>query len=82
MGIEIDRDRFSDEEYQRFSRRLEQSLEALGRILERPGFGVGERTIGAELELFLIDQAGDPLPRNADILEEAGKPRQSTAGRR
>jgi hypothetical protein len=74
MGIEIDRDRFSDEEYQRFSRRLEQSLEALGRMLERPGFGVGERTIGAELELFLIDQAGDPLPRNADILDEVGDP--------
>jgi Glutamate-cysteine ligase family 2(GCS2) len=74
MGIEIERDRFSDEDYQRFSRRLEQSLEALGRILQRPGFGVGERTIGAELELFLIDQAGDPLPRNADILEEVGDP--------
>lgn len=74
MGIEIERDRFSDEEYQRFSRRLDQSLEALGQMLKRPGFGVGERTIGAELELFLIDQAGDPLPRNADILEEVGDP--------
>jgi hypothetical protein len=44
MGIEIEHDRFSDEDYQRFSRRLEQSLEALGRMLERPGFGVGERS--------------------------------------
>jgi len=46
MGIEIDRERFDDADYPRFSERLERCLEALGRLLERPGFGVGPRTIG------------------------------------
>ena len=67
MGIEIDRERFSDEDYRRFAWRLEESLDALGQMLSRPGFGVGERTIGAELELFLVDGRGRPLPENTAI---------------
>jgi len=31
-------------------------------MLSRAGFGVGERTIGAELELFLIDGHGHTWP--------------------
>jgi hypothetical protein len=75
MGIEIDRERFDDADYPRFSERLERCLEALGRLLERPGFGVGPRTIGAELELFLVDDDGRPLGKNQAILEGAGDPR-------
>jgi hypothetical protein len=75
MGIEIDRERFDEADYARFTERLEQCLQALGRLLERPGFGVGPRTIGAELELFLIDDQGHPLARNQAILADAGDPR-------
>jgi Glutamate-cysteine ligase family 2(GCS2) len=75
MGIDIDRERFDEADYQRFARRLDQSLEALGRLLERPGFGMGEPTIGAELELFLVNQQGRPLPENAAILGQVGDPR-------
>jgi hypothetical protein len=75
MGIEIDRERFDEADYARFTERLEQCLQALERLLERPGFGVGPRTIGAELELFLIDRNGHPLARNKAILEESGDPR-------
>jgi hypothetical protein len=39
-------------------------------MLERPGFGVGERTVGAELELFLVDEQGRPMPDNKAILGE------------
>jgi hypothetical protein len=70
MGIEIDREHFDDADYERFSRRLERSLQALGKVLDRPGFGVGERTIGAELELFLVDEQGRPMPENKAILGE------------
>jgi glutamate-cysteine ligase len=75
MGIEIDRERFDEADYPRFTERLEQCLEALRRLLERPGFGVGPRTIGAELELFLVDEDGRPLAKNQAILEDAGDPR-------
>jgi hypothetical protein len=75
MGIEIDRERFSDEDYRRFAQRLEESLDALGQMLVRPGFGVGERTIGAELELFLVDGRGRPLPENTAIRGLVDDPR-------
>jgi hypothetical protein len=75
MGIEIDRERFDDGDYTRFTERLEHCLQALGELLARPGFGTGERTIGAELELFLIDDRGHPLAKNQAILEDADDPR-------
>jgi hypothetical protein len=75
MGIDIDRDRFDEADYARFAERLEHCLQALERLLERPGFGAGEQTVGAELELFLIDQAGRPLPENRAVLDRVGDPR-------
>jgi gamma-glutamyl:cysteine ligase YbdK (ATP-grasp superfamily) len=54
---------------------LERCLEALRLLLRRPGFGVGDTTVGAELELFLVDQEGRPLPENQAVLERAGDQR-------
>src|ERR1044071_179108 len=64
MGLEIDRDHFDEEHFQRFSERLQQNLAALAEVLARPGFGAGPASIGAELELSLVDGAGRPLPYN------------------
>jgi gamma-glutamyl:cysteine ligase YbdK (ATP-grasp superfamily) len=72
MGIDIDREQFDDADYARFTGRLERCLQALGELLRRPGFGVGPSTVGAELELFLVDEAGHPLPRNQAILAAVG----------
>ncbi len=75
MGLQIQKETFEPEEYERFSQRLADSLEALRRILARPGFGVGPRTIGAELEMFLVDAAGFPLPVNRQVLGQTMDPR-------
>jgi gamma-glutamyl:cysteine ligase YbdK (ATP-grasp superfamily) len=75
MGLAIDRDHFDPVDYQRFEERLEECLLALGRLLGRPGFGVGPTTIGAELELFLIDGRARALPRNQEVRAEAADPR-------
>jgi hypothetical protein len=75
MGVSIDRAEFSDAEFAQFADRLQTGLSALERLLVRPGFGDGPRSIGAELELCLVDGAGQPLPRNADILATARHPR-------
>src|SRR6185503_14690098 len=75
MGLEIDRDHFDEEQYARFARRLQQNIEALGEVLARPGFGAGPASIGAELELSLVDAAGRPLPYNRAVLAEALDPR-------
>ncbi len=75
MGTEISRDEFDERDYARFRERLERNLSELGRLLERPGFGAGPVTIGAELELFLVDGAARPLPLNQAVRAEAADPR-------
>jgi hypothetical protein len=75
MGLPIDREAFEPEEYRRFSKRLEECLEALRCLLNRPGFGTGPATIGAELELSLVDHAGQPLPCNEDVRAATADPR-------
>jgi hypothetical protein len=75
MGTSIDREAFDAVDDARFQQRLEQCLSTLARLLERPGFGLGPTTIGAELELFLVDGTARPLPRNQAVREAAADPR-------
>jgi hypothetical protein len=75
VGTDIDKEEFDERDYARFAQRLEECLTVLGQLLNQPGFGVGPATIGAELELFLIDSAGRPLPRNQAIRAAAADPR-------
>ncbi|MFD1545745.1 glutamate--cysteine ligase [Nonomuraea guangzhouensis] len=75
MGQDLDKERFSEAEYTRFGERLHEQLGVLRELLARPGFGEGPTTIGAELELFLVDEAGRPLPRNAETRQALGDPR-------
>ena len=75
MGLAIDRERFDRRDYLRFERRLDECLLALRRLLERPGFGSGPTTVGAELELCLVDSQGHALPRNQEVRAETADPR-------
>jgi gamma-glutamyl:cysteine ligase YbdK (ATP-grasp superfamily) len=74
MGLEVTREHFTDDDSTRFAARLQESLVALESVLARPGFGAGPPTIGAELELSLVDGDMRPLPRNRDVLAEARHP--------
>jgi gamma-glutamyl:cysteine ligase YbdK (ATP-grasp superfamily) len=75
MGQDLDKARFSEQEFQTFGERLNEQLVVLRELLDRPGFGEGPVTIGAELELFLVDEEGRPLPRNSEVRERLGDPR-------
>ena len=75
MGTDIGKEEFDEGDYGRFAERLEECLAVLAQLLNRPGFGTGPATIGAELELFLIDSAGRPLPRNQVIRAAVADPR-------
>ena len=59
--------------HDRFEERLRSSVTALAEVLARPGFGEGPRTLGAELELFLVDGHGQALPINQQVLAKARK---------
>jgi len=75
MSLEITREEFSDADRTRFAARLEESLDALALLLARPDFGTGPATLGAELELSLVDACGRPLPVNRAVLANALDPR-------
>jgi hypothetical protein len=75
MGTNIDNEEFDERDYSRFAERLGECLSTLGQLLERPGFGTGPATIGAELERFLIDGAARPLPYNRAICAATADPR-------
>src|SRR5918994_1708086 len=72
MGTGIDQETFTEEEYVRFQQRLSHCLTMLGRLLARPGFGVGPVTLGAELELFLVDPTARPLLLNQAVRAATG----------
>ena len=74
MGVPIDRDAFDDDDHRAFARRLREQLAVLDGVLARPGFGIGPQTLGAELELFLVDAAGRPCGCNAEVVAHAGHP--------
>jgi hypothetical protein len=71
MGTEITREAFGEQDYVRFRERLERCLADLGGLLGRPGFGTGPATIGAELEVCLVDDGSRPLPRNQAVRDLA-----------
>jgi gamma-glutamyl:cysteine ligase YbdK (ATP-grasp superfamily) len=75
MGTDIGKEEFDERDYSRFAERLEECLAVLAQLLNRPGFGTGPATVGAELELFLVDSAGRPLPHNQAIRAAVADPR-------
>src|SRR6266540_3275490 len=75
MGAGIEHETFDEVDYARFGERLTQCLAMLGRLLARPGFGVGPATLGAELELFLVDDTARPLLLNQAVRAAVDDPR-------
>ncbi len=75
MGFEISNRPFEERDYRRFEERLRECVQALAIVLERPGFGIGETTVGAELELHLVDGNARPGRVNRAVCEKACDPR-------
>ena len=74
MGLFVDRSTFTEDEYVHAGVRLRKNLAALKLLLDRPGFGRGETSLGAELELSIVDMNGDALPLNREVLAESLDP--------
>jgi gamma-glutamyl:cysteine ligase YbdK (ATP-grasp superfamily) len=75
MGVEIECEEFIAADYARFEVRLAESVVALEELLARPDFGRGPASLGAELELHLVDPRGRPAPVNRAVLADACDPR-------
>ena len=75
MGLEIDRVDFGSSDRRLFGERLDCSVEVLAELLARPGFGEGPMSLGAELELSIVDEYGRPRLENAEVIRASGDPR-------
>jgi gamma-glutamyl:cysteine ligase YbdK (ATP-grasp superfamily) len=74
MGTNIDRESFDAEDRARFAVQLRDDLEGLRALLALPDFGNGPESLGAELELSLVDEMGLALPCNQRVLDAAKHP--------
>jgi hypothetical protein len=75
MGLPIDREHFTAGEFARYGERLTEQLATLRTLLEKPGFGEQEPSLGAEVELHLVDKDAQPLAVNAEVLASANDDR-------
>jgi len=74
MGIEINNTNFTPQDYEAFTARLEENLSVLAEIGQRDGFGLGPGTLGAELEMYIVDSNGKPMSANQEILADSEDP--------
>lgn len=74
MGLEIDNTDFKAEDFALFRDRLQSNLRALQSLLNRPGFGEGPLSFGAELELYIVDKDAKPLHINQEIQRRLDDP--------
>ena len=74
MGTDIEKTQFAAQDFSDFRNRLADNLDALRSLLADPEFGRGGGSLGAELEMYLVDDRGRPVFLNQEILERSGDP--------
>lgn len=74
MGRDIDIFDVTTEDREKFTERLYQNLDALKIAINKPGFGEGEITLGAELESCIVNKRGGVAPINMELLSDLDDP--------
>ncbi|WP_440899077.1 glutamate--cysteine ligase [Actinosynnema sp.] len=74
MGDDVERHEFSREDRTRYRTKVRRCLDVFTRMLEEERFEVDRPMTGLEIELNLVDEAGDPAMRNAEALEAIADP--------
>jgi len=74
MGEDVERTEFSREDRQRFRQKVRQCLDVFAQMLSESRFDTDRPMTGLEVELNLVDTAGDPAMRNADVLAAIADP--------
>ena len=74
MGTITRSQQYRDEDYLRFTQRLHEQLFLLKQQINSGQLDGGAHSIGAELELYLVDQHCRPLGRNRELLAQLNDP--------
>ena len=69
MGRDICEREYSANDYELFNRRIHDQVDILKQVINRPDFGTDPLSIGAELEMYLMNRVGDVSPVNVELLE-------------
>jgi gamma-glutamyl:cysteine ligase YbdK (ATP-grasp superfamily) len=74
MGKDVERTEFTRADRQRFRQKIRQCLDVFAQMLAQSRFDTERPMAGLEIELNLVDDAGDPAMRNADVLAAIADP--------
>jgi hypothetical protein len=74
VGQQVAAKTFSREDRRRYRRKVRACLDVFARMLSEARFHPERRSFGLEIELNLTDDAGDPAPVNAAVLEAIADP--------
>jgi gamma-glutamyl:cysteine ligase YbdK (ATP-grasp superfamily) len=78
MGRDIQAIKFSGADRRKYRDKVRRSLDALATMLHDRLFDADAAQVGQEIELNLVDPAGAPSMRNADVLAELADPAWAT----
>lgn len=74
MGQDISRSTFTRQDFRRFRTRLRQETTWLAEVLRDRRLGMACSVGGFEIEAWLVDRQGQPIPRNQVLLERLADP--------
>lgn len=74
MGEEVAQQEFSREDRTRYREKVRRCLDVFARMLRESRFDADDPMTGLEIELNLVDAAGDPALKNLEVLEAIANP--------
>ena len=74
MGEDVEERTFSRADRTRYRQKVRHSLDVFARMLREARFDTARQTIGCEIELNLVDEHGDPVMRNEEVLAVIAHP--------
>ena len=78
MGRDIQPIKISGEDRRKYREKVQRSLDVFARMLRERMFEEDPSQVGVEIELNLVDGAGNPSMRNADVLAAIADPAWAT----
>jgi gamma-glutamyl:cysteine ligase YbdK (ATP-grasp superfamily) len=74
MGRDVEATVFTRDDRQRFRQKVRRCLDTFARMLAEYRFESERPMVGLEIELNLVDDAGDPAMKNAEVLDAIADP--------
>ncbi|HWJ65651.1 MAG TPA: glutamate-cysteine ligase family protein [Nocardioides sp.] len=78
MGEDVAAQKFTPADRTRYREKVRRCLDVFERMLRESAFDTDDPWTGVEVELNLVDEAGDPALRNDEVLEAIGDPDYQT----